>query len=77
MSEADKPRKVRVKDLAAGIVITVIGIIFIIVYIIITQLPYAHHLYYAWLFPILAVVFILIGIVYFGWKIDRIKRGKI
>jgi hypothetical protein len=76
MSESDKPRKFRIKDLAAGIVAIVIGIILIVVRIIYGQYVGAHHFYAAWIFDLIAAVFIIIGLAYFGWKIYRIKKGR-
>jgi len=79
MSEADKPRKVKINDLTGGIVAIMIGIILIVVAIVlyITMLPSSwagiHSIY---LVPI-AIFFILIGIVYICWKADRIAKGKI
>jgi hypothetical protein len=76
ISGVDQPRKVRRKDLAAGIVAIVIGLIFIIAYVIIAQIPYGGHFYFAAYFPYISIVFIIIGIAHMAWKYDRNVKGK-
>jgi Ca2+/Na+ antiporter len=84
ISEADRPRKVRKKDLTAGMVVVVIGLFFLIpaigIYIYAMLQPYTSlqmiGLFSYYLFPV-AIVFLIIGFLYIVWKSDRIKKGKI
>ena len=75
MSDENKPRKVRIKDLKGGIIAIIIGII--LTYLAVGYLAVipASLALPIWGLLLLGIVLIIIGFIYIIWKAFRKAKG--